>query len=350
MTTDLKLPIRIDVVQKQYKNGMKLKQLAQLYDVSEETLRPLVADIVPKTRKNVQEETLASEIRELAEKEKMSKYAIAEVLAKPTSKIERVARDYNIVIPVRSRAEIEMKPTEPTVPSTESKRRGPKPQMSDADMAALAERVRELVTQGLSISAIGRELGYPYSRIRQVMTRYAIPAMKTKHDPTRLTKDEWQQRLEAIKVMAGEGKCAAEIGRHYDITRSYVTRMCKKHGIKLNAKIGRPKKNENEPDAKQLKEEPTMPDVTTASLESAVTAFKAEEVSEVIGKLDERMEREKRIEQRVLNRDKAVWGDYLSARSEEIEDVTHNVEVLVENGKLIERTTIAYTLERELGR
>ena len=91
-----------------------------------------------------------------------------------------------------------------------------------------------------------------------------------------------------------------------------------------------------------------MPDVTTASLESAVTAFKAEEVSEVIGKLDERMAREKRIEQRVLNRDKGVWGDYLSARSEEIEDVTHNVEVLVENGKLIERTTIAYTLEREL--
>lgn len=93
-----------------------------------------------------------------------------------------------------------------------------------------------------------------------------------------------------------------------------------------------------------------MPDVTTASLESAVTAFKDEEVSEVIGKSDEHQKREKRIEKRVLNRDKAVWGDYLSARSEEIEDVTHNVEVVVENGKLIERTVIAYTLERELGR
>ena len=93
-----------------------------------------------------------------------------------------------------------------------------------------------------------------------------------------------------------------------------------------------------------------MKETTTASLESAVTAFKPEEIPELIGALSERQKRMERIEKRVLNRDKAVWGDYLSARSEEIEDVTHNVEVLVENGKLIERTTIAYTLERELGR
>ena len=96
-----------------------------------------------------------------------------------------------------------------------------------------------------------------------------------------------------------------------------------------------------------------MKETTTAGLESAVTAFKEEEKPDLIGMLHDKMEhiaRTERIEQRVLNRDKAVWGEYLTARSEDIEDVTHNVEVLVENGKLIERTTIAYTLERELGR
>lgn len=346
-----KPPIRIDVVQKQFKNGMKLPQLAQLYDVSEETLQPIVADIIPKKRKNVQEETLVSEIRELAEKEKMSKYAIAQVLAKPTSKIERLARDYNITIPVRSCPELELKPPKPAISSTGPKRRGPRPKLTDEDMAALAERVRELAdVKGMSISAIGRELGYPFARIRQVVKKYDIPLTKSKNDPTRLSKEDWRERLEAIKVMASEGKDATQIAEFYDISRSYVTKMCRKHGINLNAKIGRPKKNKSEPASKKPKEEPTMPDVTTASLESAVTAFKAEEVSEVIGKLDEHKKRDKRIEKRVLNRDKAVWGDYLSARSEEIEDVTHNVEVLVEDGKLIERTTIAYTLERELGR
>ena len=348
-----KPPIRTDLVQKQFKNGMKLPQLAQLYDVSEETLQPIVADIVPKKRKNVQEETLVSEIRELAEKEKMSKYAIAQVLAKPTSKIERIARDYNITIPVRSRPEPELKP-KPVASSDEPKRRGPKPKLTEDEMDALAERVRELaVDKQLSISAIGRELGHPFARIRQVMKRYDIPLTKSKNDPTRLTKEDWQERLEAIKVMAREGKDAKEIAEFYDISRSYVVKMCRKHGINLNAKIGRPKKNKSEPASKKPKEEPTMPDVTTASLESAVTAFKEEEKPDLIGMLHDKMEhiaRAERIEQRVFNRDKAVWGDYLSARSEEIEDVTHNVEVVIENGKLIERTTIAYTLERELGR
>lgn len=89
-----------------------------------------------------------------------------------------------------------------------------------------------------------------------------------------------------------------------------------------------------------------MKQTTTASLESAVTAFKAEEVSELIGAPHEH----KKPSTRVINRDKDVWGEYLSARSQEIHDVAHDVEVVVEDGKLIERTTIAYTLERELGR
>lgn len=93
-----------------------------------------------------------------------------------------------------------------------------------------------------------------------------------------------------------------------------------------------------------------MKETNSASLESAVTCFKPEEVPEVIGETEAHQARVARISARVDNRDKSVWGEYLSARSEEIEDVTHNVEVVVEGSKLIERTTIAYTLERELGR
>ena len=92
-----------------------------------------------------------------------------------------------------------------------------------------------------------------------------------------------------------------------------------------------------------------MKETTTASLESAVTAFKPEEVSELIGEVQKHIEH-KKPSTRVINRDKDVWGEYLSARSQEIHDVTHDVEVVVEDGKLIERTVIAYTLERELGR
>lgn len=93
-----------------------------------------------------------------------------------------------------------------------------------------------------------------------------------------------------------------------------------------------------------------MKEMTSASLESAVTAFKPEEMPEVIGQAQAQQERNTRIERRVQNRDKAVWGDYLSARSEDIADVTHEIEVVEADGKLIERTRIAYTLERELTR
>lgn len=90
-----------------------------------------------------------------------------------------------------------------------------------------------------------------------------------------------------------------------------------------------------------------MKQTTTASLESAVTAFKPEEVSEVIGAVQKHIEH-KKPPTRVINRDKDVWAEYLTARSQEIHDVAHDVEVVVEDGKLIERTVIQYTLEREL--
>ena len=89
-----------------------------------------------------------------------------------------------------------------------------------------------------------------------------------------------------------------------------------------------------------------MKETTTASLESAVTAFKAEGVSELIGAPHEH----KKPSTRIINRDKDVWAEYLTARSEEIHDVTHQVDVVLEDGKLIERTVLSYTLEREVTR
>lgn len=43
--------IRIDIVQKQYKNGMQLEELARLYEVDRSVLRPVVDGIVQKSRK-----------------------------------------------------------------------------------------------------------------------------------------------------------------------------------------------------------------------------------------------------------------------------------------------------------
>lgn len=88
-------------------------------------------------------------------------------------------------------------------------------------------------------------------------------------------------------------------------------------------------------------------ETTTANLESVVTAFKAEEVPELIGAPHEH----KKPSTRIINRDKDVWAEYLTARSEEIHDVAHTVEVeMMEDGKLIERTVLSYTLEREVTR
>ena len=81
--------------------------------------------------------------------------------------------------------------------------------------------------------------------------------------------------------------------------------------------------------------------------DSLATAFKPEEKAEVIGIKQTPVTDH---EARVMNRDKAVWGEYLTARSEDIADVSHGVEVVMENGKLIERTVIQYTLERELAK
>ena len=54
MTSEVTSPkeaIRIDIVQKQYKNGMQLDELAKLYEVDKSLLRPVVGGIIQKSRK-----------------------------------------------------------------------------------------------------------------------------------------------------------------------------------------------------------------------------------------------------------------------------------------------------------
>jgi DNA-binding CsgD family transcriptional regulator len=96
MTTELiepKTPIRIDVVQKQYKNGMTLQQLATLYEVEEMELKPIVADIVPK-RRNLRD----SELDEEAERRKRREERNARIveLVKAGANQSEVAEQFGI--------------------------------------------------------------------------------------------------------------------------------------------------------------------------------------------------------------------------------------------------------------
>lgn len=284
MTDTLNLPIRVDVVQKQYKNGMQLSELARLYNVSEDTIQPLVADITPKKREK--------------------------------------SRDFS---------------------------------NSPYDREQLAEQIGALHEDGVTFSGVLEQLNISsrlYYKIKKTYgASWPVPDGRRAPGPRKFSAKRAaknKERNEQILELAKQGMTRKEISERVGVSFPTITKVLQDMGHRQ--KVVKQPKTTQPAIPKEAKEEPTMPDVTTASLESAVTAFKDEEVSEVIGKLDEHQKREKRIEKRVLNRDKAVWGDYLSARSEEIEDVTHNVEVLVENGKLIERTTIAYTLERELGK
>lgn len=287
MNDTLHLPIRVDVVQKQYKNGMQLSELARLYNVSEETIQPLVADIVPKKREK--------------------------------------SRDFS---------------------------------NSPYDREQLAEQIGALHEDGVTFSGVLEQLNISsrlYYKIKKTYgASWPVPDGRRTPGPRKFSAKRAvknKERNEQILELAKQGMTRKEISERVGVSFPTITKVLQDMGHRQ--KVVKQPKTTQPAIPKEAKEEPTMPDVTTASLESAVTAFKEEEKPDLIGMLHEKMEhiaRAERIEKRVLNRDKAVWGDYLSARSEEIEDVTHNVEVLVENGKLIERTTIAYTLERELSK
>ena len=95
MTTELqepKAPIRVDVLQKQYRNGMTLKQLALLYEVDESVLAPYVEGVELKERKN-EKAMLVRQVRELYEQEQLGMHAIGEILGKNRMTIHKIVKE-----------------------------------------------------------------------------------------------------------------------------------------------------------------------------------------------------------------------------------------------------------------
>lgn len=420
MTTELiepKQPIRIDVIQKQYKNGMQLDELARLYDVDEETLRPIVADIVPKKRKKVREggptTYTTADLRDLCKRLKLITSIQSHLGLNSKEQTLELLDIHGLAHLIKTKEDVLREKYEKIVKALESglthkevarelkvttnivrfainhlgrddlkKREGTSPE----EYKKLADQVNQMADT-MTNSEIKTALGITQNQLSKIRRDYDVkpakrvrsnqfnPSMrpckpKPPKEELNVTKTaaepmDFQELSDRIKRLFELGMTTSRVIEETGISRATYYRVKESHGKEWTIVDGRKERHKQTADKKKTpkakkapdliyplepKEEPTMPEVTTASLESAVTAFKAEEMPEVIGQAQAHHERTTRIEQRVLNRDKAVWGDYLSARSEEIEDVTHNVEVVVENGKLIERTTIAYTLERELGR
>lgn len=398
-----KAPIRIDVVQKQFKNGMKLPQLARLYEVDEETLKPIVADIVPKERKEVKGQInsttfMKEELIEILERhptasafkgqigldstrqmnELLEIHGLSHMLK--TSKQVQEER-YNEIIKLlekgMSQKEIARRlNTSAYTISTALKYFGRddlmqiQSKITQKEKDALAEKMRAIIKLKTKQEILAELQIKPhiYELIRkEYQLGNAKPPIRTRNNNT-LIRPKNKEAAKVKKASTGgrpkidRKEMSERIARLHELGMS-VKMIAQQMGIseatyynikkELGAdwKIKEPKKKEKAPHLviPEPKEEPPVKETTTANLESAVTAFKAEEVSELIGTVQKHIEH-KKPSTRIINRDKDVWGEYLSARSQEIHDVAHDVEVLVEDGKLIERTVIAYTLERELGR
>ena len=227
------------------------------------------------------------------------------------------------------------------------------------ERTVLVKQVKELYEEErLGKYAIAQILGKHQKTIRDIVNEHGF---KRKPQPNIVPKkveievgsmkvaERHEMLAVKIKELMEKGLKNKEIINELGIGINLLYTVKNKYGL---TKTTKPRKKEKAPHLvipEESKEEPPVKETTTASLESAVTAFKPEEVSEVIGAVQKHIE-QKKPPTRIINRDKDVWGEYLSARSQEIHDVSHDVEVVVENGKLIERTVIAYTLERELGR
>ncbi len=284
MTTDIDHnPIIPSVVRKQYQRGMGLPELCRLYDTTEDVIRPFVQGVERDERKD-ERSVLVKQVKELYEEERLSEYAISQILGKHQNAIRDIVNEHGFKR--KPQPKIEPKKVEIEVGSMKVAERH----------EMLAVKIKELMEKGLKNREIVNELGIGINLLYTVKRKYGLS--KT----TKPRKKEPKQPKYPNLI--------------------YPT---------------------------DQKEEPPLKETTTASLESAVTAFKPEEVSEVIGTVQKHIEH-KKPSTRVINRDKDVWAEYLTARSQEIHDVAHTVDVVNEDGKLIERTTIAYTLERELGR
>lgn len=421
MTTELnepKAPIRIDVVQKQYKNGMKLSQLARLYEVDEETLKPIVADIVPKKRKEVKGQISPThfskeELIEILERHPVASAFKAQTGIDSTRQMNELLEIHGLSHMLKTSKQvreeryvkiIELLEAGETYEEIQRRmntgnhsihaaikyfgREDLKRHRNEGrtleELQALAEQIRELVDTKTT-KEITAELGINVTLFHQIRKEHGIKSPKRpprthnwnnsriKTSPTgertgkrsrqSNPKYDYEQLAKQIAPMLEGGMVIDDILKEVNISLGTYYKIREKHGTDWKTKRGRRKgqtrdavhqaKKAKKTSAPLLiipdepKEEPHVKETTTASLESAVTAFKPEEVSEVIGAVQKHIEH-KKPSTRTINRDKDVWGEYLSARSQEIHDVTHDVEVVVEDGKLIERTTIAYTLEREL--
>lgn len=231
------------------------------------------------------------------------------------------------------------------------------------ERSVLVKQVKELYEEErLGKYAIAQILGKHQKTVRDIVDEYGFkkkPKPKAEPKPREkgvgFVKVEKRHEELAVKIkeLQEKGLKNEEIMSELGIGTHLLYTVKNKYGLTKTTKprkkgLERPK-YPNFIYPTDQKEETPVKETTTASLESAVTAFKPEEVSELIGTVQKHIEH-KKPSTRVINRDKDVWGEYLSARSQEIHDVAHDVEVVVEDGKLIERTTIQYTLERELGR
>lgn len=420
MTTELseriepKPPIRIDVVQKQFKNGMKLPQLARLYEVDEETLKPIVAEIVPKKRKESKGQLSVDffskeDLIELLERnphatafkqnagidsdkqmnELLERHGLqhmvktrAQVIAERNAEVVELLENGLSHKQIEQRLSVNSSFILRALSATgrDDLRRRTKAEQTPEQLQALADKIRELVETKTS-KEITAELGINTTLLHKLRKEHGIKVPKKPprkhrwngskpkdgpkaHQKKRETpanrQYDYEQVAKQIAAMFEEGMKVADIIKELNLSNVTYYKIKKEYGKGWAVTDGRKKsKPIKKPCAPPLitpeepKEETTMPEVTTASLESAVTAFKEEEKPDLIGMLHDKMEhiaRAERIEKRVLNRDKGVWAEYLTARSEEIANVTHDTDLVTENGKLIERTTLTYTLERELGR
>lgn len=226
------------------------------------------------------------------------------------------------------------------------------------DRSILVNQVKELYEdERLGKYAIAEVLGKHQKLIRDIINEHGFkrkpvstPEVKPVEVRAMTRKEEHEALANRIKELHQIGMNNDEVIEELGIGRNLYYKVKKKSGQSRKSKPRQQGNKKMTSSASHTpKEEPPVKEMTTASLESAVTAFKPEEVSELIGEVQKHIEH-KKPSTRVINRDKDVWGEYLSARSQEIHDVAHDVEVVVEDGKLIERTVIAYTLERELGR
>ena len=412
MTTDLlepQAPIRIDVVQKQYKNGMKLDELARLYDVKPETLEPIVRDIQQKQRKvcnkelhysNLSKEELVEALKNnptakafkrfsgiASDKEMwglLEHHGLSHMIQSQAQLIEE--RNLKIIKALESGAtqkEVakEFKVSVCTVQAAirNLKRHDLKRTWLTAeDCDRLAEQVKQRV-ETMTNKEIMKELGITQNQLSKLRRDYGIkpakrdmtnPFNREKHDgrgkrekeekqvvnnKSRTT--EFQELADRIGSLFEQGMTTEKVIEAAGISRGTYYRVKELHGKEWKTVDGRKKRKPKEAKPKtphliyplDQKEEPPVKETTTASLESAVTAFKPEEVSEVIGAVQKHIEH-KKPSTRIINRDKDVWAEYLTARSEEIHDVAHTVDVVLEDGKLIERTVLSYTLEREVTR